>query len=151
MRRELSTGKETELLRRNTGYVSFYGLQASPDGSQLSLLERIGTNPRTIVLIPSGGGKLRELHSDHDTHPRPTTNVLFPFRSWTPDGRHLISATRDGTVWAYPTNGSEPRKLDWPLPEVGSLSPDGRQTAFAVRKTVRELRTIDNLLSALPR
>jgi hypothetical protein len=151
MKRDLGTGHESELFRRRSGYFSFYGLLVSPDGSRVVFLDSVGTNPRTLVVMPSNGGTPSELHPSHPGHPRPSDNVKTWIRDWTPDSRYVVTRMRDNTTWAFPADGSEPRQLKWPLPEVGDISPDGRHTAYTVRSTTRELRTIDNLLSALTR
>jgi hypothetical protein len=100
--------------------------------------------------MPVVGGTPVELYAGDEPHPTPTSTVGAWMRAWTPDARYVITKTSDNTVWAYPAGQGRPRKLDWPLPEIGALSPDGRQTVFNVQKETRELRTIDNLLSRIP-
>jgi Tol biopolymer transport system component len=150
LKRSLVTGEETELYATETGFVSTYGLTVSPDSSRLAFLGRIGERPRTLLTLPTSGGTPTELYPSDGAAPLPVANVQNWRRTWTPDGRFLISNTADGGVWAFPTRqGDEPRKLEWPLPEVGELSPDGRHTVYRVDKQRRELRTIPNLLSRL--
>jgi Tol biopolymer transport system component len=150
LKRSLVTGDETELYATETGFVSIYGLTVSPDSSHLVFLGSIGERPRTLLTMPTSGGTPTELYPSDAAAPRPTPNVQNWRRTWTPDGRYLISTTVNGEVWAFPTRpGDEPRKLEWPLPEVGELSPDGRHTVYRVDKQRRELRAIPNLLSRL--
>jgi TolB protein len=150
MKRDLASGQETELLQRETGFYSFYGLMVSPDASRLVFLESVGAGPRTLVTLDAAGGQPQELYPSGSAPARPSANVGAWMRTWTPDGRFIITKTRDGAVWAFPTGPGEPRKLDWPLPVVGDLSPDGRHTVYTVGKQTRELRTIQNLLSRIP-
>ncbi len=147
MKRDLATGHETELLRRETGFVSFYGLMVSPDASRLVFLESVASRPRTLVTLPASGGQPAEIYPTEAPVPRPTSNVGAWLRSWTPDGRYVISRTAGNEVWAFPVGPGEPRKLDWPLPEVGQISPDGRHTVYTVSRHTAELRSIQNLLS----
>jgi Tol biopolymer transport system component len=149
MRRDLATGHETELLRRETGFFSFYGLMVSPDASRLVFLDNVGSRPRTLLTMPTSGGQPAEMYPTDGRVPRPTSNVGAWLRSWTPDGRYVISKTGGDEVWAFPIGSGEPRKLVWPLPAVGELSPDGRHTVYPVTRQTRELRTIQNLLSRI--
>jgi hypothetical protein len=149
MKRDLATGHETELLRRETGFFSFYGLMVSPDASRLVFLESVGSRPRTLVTLPASGGQAAEIYPTEAPVPRPTSSVGAWLRAWTPDGRYVISRTAGNEVWAFPVGPGEPRKLDWPLPAVGEISPDGRHTVYPVTRQTRELRTIQNLLSRI--
>jgi Tol biopolymer transport system component len=150
IKRDLTTGHETELLRRETGFFSFYGLLVSPDASRLAFLESIGAGPRTLVTLSASGGQPAELYPTGSAAPRPTSSVGAWMRTWTRDGKYVITKTGDGNVWAFPTGPGEPHRLDWPLPAVGELSPDGRHTVYPVFRQTRELRTIQNLLSRIP-
>ena len=149
VKRDLASGRETEIFQRESGFYSFYGLLVAPDGRHLVFLDGIGSGRRTLVSLPIQGGAPSELWPTTGNQPAPTSNTEHWSRSWTPDGRFLLSRTADG-VWALPAAGGSPRKLDWPLPHVGELSPDGKQTVYPVITTTRELRTIENLLSRIP-
>jgi Tol biopolymer transport system component len=149
MKRDLASGRETELYQRETGFFSTYGLMASPDGSRLIFLDNVGSRLRTLVTLPVSGGTPAELHPSDGPYPRPLPDVTAWTRSWAENGRSVITKTTGG-VWAFPTDGGTPRKLEWNLPEVGELSPDGTQTVYPVAKQTLELRTIENLLSRIP-
>ncbi len=134
MKRELATGRETELFQRETGFFSFYGLSLSPDGSSIVFLDSIGSGPRTLVTMPVVGGTPVELYAGDDPHPTPTSTVGAWMRAWTPDARYVITKTSDNTVWAYPAGQGRPRKLDWPLPEIGALHPTAGRPSSTCRK-----------------
>ena len=150
VRRDLASGHVTQLFEKETGFYSVYGLLVAPDNSRVVFLDSIGSRPRTLVSLPVAGGAPRELHPSDAAEPRPTSSVGAWMRDWTPDGRAVITKTTDGGVWTFPIDGGMPRKLDWALPAVGDLSPDGTTTVFQVGTQRRELRTIDNLLSRIP-
>ena len=146
MKRDLATGTETQLFGTKSGFYAFYGLLTSPDGERLAFLDNVESKPRTLVTMSVSGGRPTELYPTGGPAPQPTDNVGAWNRAWTPDGRFVITKTRDDAVWAVPADGGAPRKLDWPLPRVGWLSPDSKRTVYSVEYQQRELRTIENLL-----
>jgi len=145
VRRDLSSGTETEIYRAVSSGVGFFGLSVSPDGSWLAFSANVGPNERTLMTLPATGGVPKVLYRGDYTHPTPQTTV------WTKDGRYVLAIFGDGRnrsrVWAFPADGGEPRKLDVTMQGIGSvdLSPDGR-LVFTGATNKSEVWTISNLL-----
>jgi Tol biopolymer transport system component len=152
MRRDLSTGTETDLyqLEKSDG-IGFFGLSLSPDGTQLAFNvnvppsdPRLSEGPRALMAISVKGGTPRELHRGAYSCPQPRTTA------WTRDGRYVLSGC-GGRLWANPVDGGERRQLGL---SVGGntpidVSPDGRHVAFTRTRSDPEVWTIKNLLTGV--
>ena len=109
IKRNLESGKETELYHQelaatasnnviNSGSLS---LGLSPDGRQLAF--RLAPFPPTqaeglctLNVIPTAGGKPRELLRDSEEQTR-TRMIMRPESlEWTPDGRYLLFVRDNG-------------------------------------------------------
>jgi Tol biopolymer transport system component len=148
VRRDLSTGQETELSRARTE-AAFGGLSLSSDGRRLAFRAAVGPDQRHLMTLSVDGGEPTVLYRG-----RPGTLLPAPM-AWTTDGKHILVAANDGgqraRVWALPADGAPPRKLELVAERIGkmSLSPDGTQLLFSGTTRKRELWVIDNLLSGL--
>jgi Tol biopolymer transport system component len=148
VRRDLATGRETELYGAVSDGVGFFGLSISPDGRQLAFMVNVGPNQRHLMTISTNGGTPAVIYRGTYTNPQPQGSV------WTRDGRHILFKAEDGKqrtrVWAIPANGGAPRRLDLATQGIGKmdLSPDGRQLAFTGSKRKQEVWVIKNLVPA---
>lgn len=108
----------------------------SPDGQQIALM-----SPTGVGFIRADGSHLR---SDALTYPEAAlTGPLLPTGSWTQDSRAVLitgsfeldpSFSISFTLWKVPVEGSPPEALaaiQRSEPRTVTLSPDGRQAAFA--------------------
>jgi hypothetical protein len=140
--RDLSTGVERELMRRNFG-----GIESSPDGSWIAAVGNDeAKKTRSIVIVPTSGGPAREIM------PIPLRTGLkgdllgggLAFIAWAPDSRSMLVrkvtttaafAAEEGAAefWWAPLDGAAPQKLidaklpnDTQMPGLMSVHPDGR-------------------------
>ena len=143
---DLATGGEKELLRRPWPISQAY---PSPDGRYLATqaLDE-ATNSRTLVLVPTGGGEVRELmRCPSEVQPADLADlkkgVWLSWSIWAPDSRSLIVFKMRGSdvleTRRVPIDGGEPRKIDDMLKVTTSVarpsrSPDGRRIAFTVQE-----------------
>lgn len=148
IRRDLDSGQEAELYRAESDGIAFFSLTLSPDGTQIAFMANEGKE-RTLMTVPTAGGPRRLLY-------RGTYNTPMPFGAvWTRDGRNILTTAADGRgarVWAFPADGSAPRKLAVTMQEILALdqSPDGRHLVFTGAKSKGEVWTIRNLLPPTP-
>jgi Tol biopolymer transport system component len=144
MRRNLETGQETELYRRESSGVGFYGLSVSPDGGRLAFMANTEAPHRVLMTLSTEGGAPQELYRGDYEHP-------IPFASaWTKDGRYVLvlaSEGRETRLWAIPAEGGEPRKLDVAMERIlfPAVSPDGQRLMFTGVQTKNELWVVHNL------
>jgi Tol biopolymer transport system component len=116
-------------------FVTSWGVQVSPDGRLVALLQGVGAGGREIDIVPTEGGEpVRRL-------------AISGFRiQWTADGRGLsyIDPGTLSNIWVQPTAGGLPRQLtSFPDRRISSYawSPDGKSIAIA-----RTLETSDIVL-----
>ena len=155
VRRDLATGQETELYRADyfeRGYPAFFSPAISPDGQRLAFVIFNEAGVQTLMTVSTAGG------APH----RPVTHGKFlpgpgdPDQTleWTKDGRFILVANYESAevrrVWAIPSEGGEPRKLDLAMPRLRltDVSPDGGRVAFAVTTTTPEIGLFSNVLGA---
>jgi Tol biopolymer transport system component len=142
--RDLFTGNEKELVRRNAlGRAAI-----SPDGKFLL----VNADNNIILLVPLDGSPVRELM--RSTSPR--LNVTM----WAPDSRSVYvwsgtEQTRD-TLWNVSISGGTPRKVDLGMPldfagGVMMVSPDGKQVVYSAGRGTEttEVRVLENFLPPL--
>jgi Tol biopolymer transport system component len=146
VRRDLSTGQETELYyRASSGFPAFHGLSISPDGRRLAFIVNVGPDERHLMTLSVDGGVPTVLYRGGSGNPL----------VWTEDGKHILFKVNEGglrdRVWALPADGGPARKLDLVAEAIGkmSVSPDGTQLLFSGTTRKRELWVINNLLSGL--
>jgi Tol biopolymer transport system component len=164
VRRDLATGRETDIVRRqhlgglNAGNLSpdgRYVFTANPDAA---------TNTRRMILIPLDGGEVRVAISiAAGTKPEelrdPTKGIALSGWFWMPDSRSFIALKRlpgekDREIWQVPIDGSAPRKLAWKLDEKsnGYVSPAGKHIATVVTEQgpqpSTEIWVLDHFLPA---
>jgi len=149
VRRDLSTGQETELYRASSDGVGFFGLAISPDGRRLTFMANVGPDQRHLMTLSVDGGAPTVLYRGGYSNPQPQAAV------WTADGKDILFKADDGgqrtRVWALPADGGSARKLDLVAEGIGkmNLSPDGTQILFSGTTRKRELWVINNLLPGL--
>lgn len=146
IKRNLETGQEVELYRAESSGAGFFGLSVSPDGSRLAFMANVKAPHRVLMTLATEGGAPHELYRGNFENPLPFAGA------WTKDSRNVLIHAQDGRstrLWAIPTEGGEPRKLDVVMEIIQSLvvSPDGRRVAFTGHQTKSEVWVIHNLLS----
>jgi Tol biopolymer transport system component len=134
--RDLETGKEKELYRA-PDWAERFLISGSPDGKWLSLLNYKGSeeNTRSIKIIPTSGGDIRELYSFQNVGNWPARPA------WSPDSNYVLfckptsetDPTEDKSdLWRIPIDGGDPQKLGLTMYRFYHLSvhPDGKHLAF---------------------
>jgi Tol biopolymer transport system component len=170
IRREIATGKETELIRgRSLGQAD--KPRISPDGKYLvtnSIDE--AANVRTLLLVPVAGGDARELMRVPSEIPAAELadrkkGAWITLACWTPDSRAVLALKFRGDptnprnesleMWRIPIDGGAPRKLEGALQmsdnlPFAALHPDGRRIAFTVTEPAphrdKEIWALENFL-----
>jgi Tol biopolymer transport system component len=150
VRRNLETGEERILHQAQSIGIGFFGIAVSPSGDRISFsANTAGAESRSLYVMPSEGGSVREIYKGTYEDPRPAS------ATWSKDGRHIIAATVDpskrNALWkAYPVDDGEPKIID---PKVRverlfspSLSPEGNRLVFAGARAVIEVWVLRNLL-----
>jgi WD40 repeat protein len=117
---DLASGQQRALFR-NTGWVQ--GLAFSPDSSALAVAAG-----RTVKVFPLDGSMEKVEPSANLTGHRATVySVVF-----TPDGKHLISGSKDGSVRIWDLGGGgASRAYRWKIGPVWAVAvaPDGMTAA----------------------
>ena len=129
MKRTIETGRDEELFRHEGPGSWFNGLCISADGSRLAFSHHVEADQRGFVTISVDGTARREILRSHESHTSPWVGA------WTKDGRHvLITGVVDThqQIWAIPSNGGEPRKLNLIMPNIFALAvaPNGASLTF---------------------
>jgi Tol biopolymer transport system component len=147
IKKDVSSGSETELYQAESNGVAFFSPAVSPDGDLLSFTVNVGDKgDRHLVVVPTVGGPARVVFRGDYRHPSPHMGV------WSKDGKYVLAAAEETKslfrVWAFPVDGGEPRKLDIVFEGIAAahLSHDGKQFAFTGTQTNGEVWTIKNLL-----
>ena len=151
VRRDLERGTESELYRAEFASGSaFFNPAISPDGERLALVAFNQGKVRSLMTVSTtGGGSPREI-----AHGAPLPGPGDPEQTlqWTKDGRFILVVGWSGdnrSVWAFPSEGGEPRKLDLTMPRIRltDVSPTGLRLAFTGTKTTPEIWELKRLLS----
>ena len=148
MRFDIESRQESEL--RHVGFpVEIVSLAVSPDGSQLAAT-LLGAS---VEVMPANGGSVREVF--RPSTPDGSTGSLRQALSWTPDGRSLLFARGDSSLWTVPATGGEARRVALDLRvKSPELHPDGRRLVFVGLPPLRpgaeiqtsRVMTLENLL-----
>lgn len=114
VRRDLETGTESELYRAEFASGSaFFNPAISPDGERRALVVFNEGGTRNLVIVSTtGGSSPREIA--HGA-PLPAPGDPDQTLQWTKGGRFILAVGWSGdqqSVWAFPSEGGEPRKLD---------------------------------------
>jgi Tol biopolymer transport system component len=134
--RDLETGREKELYSAPDWDERFV-ISGSPDGKWLSVINYKGSegNTRTIKIISTSGGDIRELYSFQNV-------ANWPARpAWSPDSNYVFfckpSSKNDqpeekSELLRIPIDGGDPQKLGLTMHRFYHLSvhPDGKHLAF---------------------
>jgi Tol biopolymer transport system component len=152
VRRDLATGQETELFRADyfQSGDAFFTPSISPDGQRLAFVAVNDAGEPTLMTVPAAGGAPAHplAHGKFLPGPGDPDQTLL----WTKDGRFILVANYESAevrrVWAIPSEGGEPRKLDLAMPRLRltDVSADGRRLAFAVTRIKPEIGVFSNVL-----
>ena len=153
IKRDLDSGRETELYRTESWGYGLFELAVSPDGTQIAFLVNVngvnvnGKPERQLTIVPTAGGQAREIYRGNYYEISPSACA------WTHDGRYLLFRAADadsGRLQAVPVAGGNARPLDISMPGLRSpsVSPDGRRIAFTAGASREELWVVRNLLTS---
>ena len=158
-RRDVETGRETEIYRSATSEPGPNNLALSPDGRWLAFGLGYGVDSGVLMVMPAAGGEPRELMRSPWSEQWDTFATPFTGLEWAGDGRHLLfsgagagaSAEYESELWRISVEGGEPHKVGLITQRRGTLAihPDGRQIAFTAGETKREVWVMENLLPPL--
>jgi Tol biopolymer transport system component/exonuclease VII small subunit len=153
MRRDLATGRETDLYQVKSDGVGLFAVSLSPDGKSVAFNLNVppgegGDGPRAMRVLSLKDGSIREVMRGPYSCPAPTS------AAWSRDGSYLLAICDDGRrrrLRAVPSDGGPQRKLDIVMDEINDpvVSPDGRTIAFTARTRKPEVWTVANLLSSV--
>jgi Tol biopolymer transport system component len=165
IRRELKSGNESEVIRREV----LGPPNLSPDGQHIGTagIDR-SNNSRLLLLVPVAGGEPRELiRVAAHVPPGDLADILnkgeafFGFH-WAADSRSFITRKRltyeepTDEIWRVPLDGSSPHKLEWrPQRNINGISihPGSRKISFVVNdsgpRRTGEIWMLENFLSDL--
>jgi Tol biopolymer transport system component len=149
MRREIESGEERELYRKNAPGSGLFSLSLSPDERQVAFVtfrweESVKGNTTPLMVVPAEGGSARELC------PKVYT---IGGTAWTKDGRHILVPGSDSEhpqqLLSVPIAGGQPQPTGVSMAELSSPSihPDGRRIAFAGGQSQQSVWAIKNLLA----
>jgi Tol biopolymer transport system component len=152
VRRDLATGKDTELVSLPTTPAGIPRIALSPDGRSLAFTTReAGVKPATLNLVPADGGTAREIYRAAEQ------GEGISALMWTPDGRYLFfrkmipsasgqNAPSRSEFWRATPDGRVVEKTDLdPKGNWYAFSPDGRRVAFTTGQGKTELWALENL------
>lgn len=158
VRRDIATGKETDLVRIATSPAGVPRLAVSPDGRTLAYVAREPSNRmvRAINLVSTDGGDSRAIY-------RTGENEGIGGLAWAADGRYLFfrkslivtaQPNRPPTseFWRIARDGSQPQRLDMDVSGQSgqiSFSPDGQRLAVTMGEIKTELWVLENLSKAV--
>ena len=156
--RDIDAGREKELYRA-PDWAERFMIARSPDGKWLSLINYKGNeqNKRTIKIIPSSGGEIRDLHSFEAVANWPTRTA------WSSDGKYILfarSSPEDNpevvgnklNLWRIPIDGGDPQNLGLTMYRFFHLCvhPSGKYLVFSSlgpSQVESELWVMENFLS----
>jgi hypothetical protein len=104
-------------------------LAVSPDGMQMAMTLRGGF----VEVMPAAGGQSREVF--RPAAPEIGTGSLRQALSWTPDGRFLLWARGDSSLWRVPALGGGGRESGSGHEGQDTCVASGRQAARLCRVT----------------
>jgi Tol biopolymer transport system component len=144
---DVPAGTEREIVAA----ANLLGLSLSPDGKQITFVDRSSTES-TLYVMPVEGGNRQALHKTNS----PT--LLVNYVDWTPDGKRIVFATNNAddngpALWTISPSGGQPTRLELRIGNVaGALSPrihpDGRRIAFGEGNRSTEIWALENFLPA---
>jgi hypothetical protein len=127
MRFDIERRQESEL--RHVAFPvgrEIVSLAVSPDGMQLATTLIGGS----VEVMAATGGPIREMF--RPAAPEMGTGSLRQALSWTPDGRFLLWARGDSSLWKVPALGGDAEKVGLDMRvKTPELHPDGRRLVFA--------------------
>ena len=149
LRREIESGEERELYRKDAPGSGLFSLSLSPDDRQVAFVtfrweESVKGNTTPLMVVPAEGGSARELC--------PKVNTIGG-TAWTKDGRHILVPGSDSEhpqqLLSVPIAGGQPQPTGVSMAELSSPSihPDGRRIAFAGGQSQQSVWAIKNLLA----
>jgi Tol biopolymer transport system component len=152
LRRNLETGRETELYPADPTTNFGNSLALSPDGRQLAFA-LFDWPARSVVLqvVPVGSGVPRELLRLREPEAIPWNHAL----AWSPDGKELLFVKCNSNcenqkreLWGIPAQGGEPRRLELAMEGLAGLRfhPDGKRIAFTAGSYSGEVWVLENFL-----
>jgi Tol biopolymer transport system component len=145
--RDLSGGAERQLVRR----PKLDGLSLSPDGTQLTFIERDPVAQTSVLYVmPIDGGSARELVRMGPGRSQSEQGRLDNFAEWTPDGKRILFAKIQDSVrtWLVPAAGGTPVQIAFDHPFMAArIHPDGRRIAFNVNGP-SEVWSLENFQTA---
>jgi Tol biopolymer transport system component len=161
IRRNLATGKESDLYKTESEGIGCFGLTIAPDGQTLAFSVSVDDkkNPQVLLVVPASGGSPRELFRTNVEGLSPQGAMAF-----TPDGRRILARGRCTTAdarqgqerrplgWcAFPLDGGAPTPTTSTVPNASRLSPpmisaDGRRITFTASSQKNEVWVAHNLL-----
>ena len=169
IRRDLATGNETELLRRQALLCQAY---PSPDDRYLPCrgIDE-STNSRTLLLIPTNGGEVRELMRYSPEVPAKdlgdeNKGIWFNQVLWVPDSRSMVVFKTRGAwdladnnleTWRIPIDGGDHQKLQNDLKVSNgiarpALDPSGQRIGYTVKDAAAKrdpsIWALENVLPA---
>ncbi len=148
-RLNLRTGSLSRVFSaQRTGQLSTALLSVSPDESTLVFQSRFPAEKQAVLMtIPSSGGTAREfLRIPWDER----FSCCRPL-SWTADGKYVLGARNDGSVWLAPVDGGSPVKTELSMSGLRHphLHPDGRRIAFIAGESHGEIWVMENFLPVI--
>jgi Tol biopolymer transport system component len=149
VKRNMTTGEETELIRR-----SFLGnIQLSPDGRYIGTASTDpASNSRVLLLIPVDGGEVRELMRV------PAEVVGRVSVDWKSDSSAVLARinptdqTKDAEFWLVPLNQSKPKRVEGGVPAGTAISVSPDRLHFTYTKieeappSTQEIAVLENFL-----
>ena len=155
-RRNLETGDERTIYRGVSGTRSY---RVSPDGSLIAFVQRQAdpNDPRTLLVMPTDGGRVREIVS------APPAGDGFSFSSlstaWSKDSSHILFVRRvvegagngNSALWIVPAEGGGAQITDLVLSSrIGEISfdPGSDRFAFSTESNTTEFWVMENFLPA---
>ena len=152
LRRNLETGRETELYPADPTTSFGNSLALSPDGRQLAFA-LFDWPARAVVLqvVPVSSGVPRELLRLREPEAIPWNHAL----AWSPDGKELLFVKCNSNcenqkreLWGIPARGGEPRRLELAMEGLAGLRfhPDGKRIAFTAGSYSGEVWVLENFL-----
>jgi Tol biopolymer transport system component len=150
--RDIVTGEENEVCRKEGGKIRFTGISVSPNGKRIALRMSLGDTPApsSLSIVPAEGGELVEL-----------ARIENPFwlsgTAWVPDSRSLLftkmtrvpnPGLREEELYLISAEGGEPESLGVIGTGVGSLSihPEGKQIIFERNEYKVDVWSMENYL-----
>jgi Tol biopolymer transport system component len=149
VKRQITTGDETELYRVDSLGTGLFSLVASPDGRSLAFSRNVDVEHRGLFVMPTDGGIPRELYRSN------YVDKVWPKEMrWTSDSKNLLvvgDGSTGDSLHIIPAEGGTLKPLGLREAEIltVSISPNGRRIVFGGRTVSEEFWVVRNLLSGL--